>query len=69
MPRDFHGHGRTWLQFFADEGGDAGSGEDAPDDKADGDGGPEKDKKSDGKSGKEDGKRTYDDAEIWMSIS
>lgn len=64
MPRDFRGHGRTWLQFFADEGGDAGSGEDTPDDKTDGDGGSEKDKKPEGKTGKEDSKRTYDDAEV-----
>ena len=69
MPRDFRGHGRTWLQFFADEGGDAGSGEDNPDDggKKDPDsGGAGGDNGSDKDGPGADAKkpRTYTDADV-----
>lgn len=63
VPRDFRGHGRTWLQLFADEGGDAGSGEDAGN-APEGGGSPAGEPEPEGRAGKDDAKRTYDDAEV-----
>lgn len=64
IPRDFRGHSRMRLQYFADEGGDAGSGDDAAGGKPDGEDGPGKDPKPESKNEKADEKRRYDDAEV-----